>query len=159
MELFQQVPYRLMSAESVVNKETGASVNMDSNTVLLYCFMDARYKHFKRLGNEFFDNQDYFALRLGVSSRTVVTLIKKLVDVGLVKKSVLRTRGSQHSNKYEVEDIYSGKFSIVQPEGFKEAWCSVADIPQKPNPNSYVAQVKPRYAKEVNPFDFEDDPF
>lgn len=98
-ELMKLVEVRLASDPERLLKLTPTSK-------LLYRYMLDRYQHFDRLERKFFDNQEAMAEAIGVTSRTVLNIIKDFVEFGLVQKTATKTVGAAHSNAYVVLDIF-----------------------------------------------------
>lgn len=98
-ELMRLTEVRLTSDPTKVLKLTPASK-------MLYRYMLDRYQHFTRLNKQFFDNQEALAEAIGVTSRTVLNLIKDMVEFGLITKKATKTFGAAHSNSYVVLDIF-----------------------------------------------------
>ena len=98
-ELMKLVEVRLASDPERLLKLTPTSK-------LLYRYMLDRYQHFDRLERKFFDNQEAMAEAIGVTSRTVLNIIKDFVEFGLVQKTATKTVGAAHSNAYIVLDIF-----------------------------------------------------
>lgn len=97
---------QLLKTKTVLNKETNIQVELNGNMKILYRYMLDRFLFFKSLGNEFYDNQDELAYNLAMSKRTIVSLIKSLLDVGLVEKKTARYSGVNNSNSYIIHDMF-----------------------------------------------------
>lgn len=123
-------------------------LRMTPTSKLLYRYMWDRYKHFEMLGKKFFDNQDNIAEAMGVTSRTVLNLIKDMVEFGLVQKTATKTIGAAHSNSYVVLDIFDKSQFITNSTG--KLYDKYA------NKSEYKSVVtKPSTKVNIN---YEDDP-
>lgn len=144
-----EIPYitfekELLKIRAIVCVTSSVRLEMTGNLKILYRYMLDRYLFFYSLGNAFYDNQDDLADSLGMTKRTIVTLIKNLVDVGLIEKRTSRFAGANNSNAYIVYDIFD-----------KTKFNTAAAI------KSCVPKVvkKAPHKKVIVQDDFDDEPF
>lgn len=144
--------------KSKVDKEgKPLSLELTGNLKILYQYMLDRYCFFSSNNKEFFDNQDDIAENIAMSKRTVVNLLKELVEIGLVVKTTKRIQGSMHSNAYVVLDIFDDSIFVTGSPLKK----SLIVSKEKPQQKQVVPQPRPVQHVVKKPIvvgNFYDDP-
>ena len=75
----------LLKVVQVKNVMTGESVEWTHVHTILFLYMQDRYKHFKNLGKEFYDNQENIAQETGIPLRSLSRKMKELYRIGAVR--------------------------------------------------------------------------
>lgn len=106
---FIKFEYEFLKLKQVTNTKTGEMLQLTANMKILYKYIFSRYKFFDGGRGEYFENQDVIAEAVGLSSRTIITLLQQLTDVGLVEKRYTKVQGAMHSLAYKVNDLFNEK--------------------------------------------------
>ena len=102
----------------VKNVMTGESVEWTHVHTILFLYMQDRYKHFKNLGKEFYDNQEDIAQETGIPLRSLSRKMKELYRIGAVRAEKKKIGGYLKSNAYTVLDVFSvPMFEAVTADG------------------------------------------
>lgn len=96
----------LLKVVQVKNVMTGESVEWTHVHTILFLYMQDRYKHFKKMGNEFFDNQESIAQETGVPLRSLSRRMKELYKIGAIRVEKKKMGGYLQSNAYTVLDVF-----------------------------------------------------
>lgn len=111
---FLRYERNLLSALSVTNNLTGVDYKITGNEKIVYRYMLERFQFFLSKGGKYFDNQADIQVECGMSLRTVQRAIYRLTDIGLVKLKTERLDrcGARLKNFYEVENVFTSKFTL-----------------------------------------------
>lgn len=101
-EAFCQIPKEMMRATHWVSKTTGQQFKLTGTQKIIWVHMVDRYKFFKSLGNDWFDDQEDIAKNTGCDVSTVKGFIKQLVEHGYMVVERKKLRGFVSSNSYEI---------------------------------------------------------
>lgn len=155
-EQYIQTPKRLLKATHARNNGVLVELTPTIKTVWIYMF--ERWSFFKSGNKEYFENQESIAGELGLDRRTLIRMFPKLEEAGIIK--VFKQKvvgGKKESNRYtfildplKCELLCNG--AVLKESDFP------LGKPQTP-PKAVQEVKKQAYVKEVNPFDFDDDPF
>ena len=108
----------LLKVVQVKNVMTGESVEWTHVHTILFLYMQDRHKHFKNLGNEFYDNQENIAHETGISLASLKRRLKELYRIGAVRVEKKKLNGFLHSNAYTVLEVFSvPMFEAVTADG------------------------------------------
>ena len=111
---FLRYERNLLSALSVTNNITGIEYKITGNEKIIYRYMLERFQFFLSKGGKYFDNQTDIQVECGMSLRTVQRAIYRLIEIGLVKLKTERLDrcGARLKNFYEVENVFTSKFTL-----------------------------------------------
>ena len=111
---FLRYERNLLSALSVTNNLTGVDYKITGNEKIVYRYMLERFQFFLSKGGKYFDNQTDIQVECGMSLRTVQRAIYRLIEIGLVnlKTERLDHCGARLKNFYEVENVFTSKFTL-----------------------------------------------
>lgn len=135
-EAFCQIPKEMMRATHWISKTTGQQFKLTGTQKIIWVHMVDRYKFFKSLGNEWFDDQEDIAKDAGCDVSTVKGFIKQLVEHGYMAVERKKLRGFVYSNSYKIVaplDLYNRGGSGARPEqSFNAAATSTTSIASAP---------------------------
>ncbi|WP_282353048.1 hypothetical protein [Pseudomonas sp. PS01303] len=101
-EEFCKIPKEMMRATHWVSKTTGQQFKFTGTQKIIWVYMVDRYKFFKSLGNDWFDDQEDIAKNTGCDVSTVKGFIKQLLEHGYMVVERKKLRGFVSSNSYEI---------------------------------------------------------
>lgn len=108
----------LLKVVLVKNLMSGEMVEWSYSHTILFLYLKDRHDHFKRIGNEFFDNQEQIALDIGLSIASLKRKMRDLYRLGAVRVEKKKMGGFINSNSYTVLDIFSSPmFESITVDG------------------------------------------
>ena len=131
----------LLKVVQVKNVMTGESIEWTHIHTILFLYMQDRHKHFKKMGNAFYDNQENIAQETGISLASLKRRLKELYRIGAVRVEKKKLSGFLNSNAYVVLDVFHAPmFEAVTADGeilekFTEAKEAVK-VPSYRNPEN-----------------------
>ncbi|WP_306494182.1 helix-turn-helix domain-containing protein [Pseudomonas sp. W4I3] len=101
-EQFFQITHEMLRATHWVSKTTGESFMLTGDQKNMWVWMESRYRFFRSLGNDWFDNQHDIAAATGCDPSTVKRFIAKLAQHGYIEVECQKGRGFIRSNRYKI---------------------------------------------------------
>lgn len=102
-ESFKKYPTSLFKATEITSNK--GKLVVDHNIKAVYLYMLLRSDFFKQTEDVFYENQDQIALNCGLSRRTVIRIIQKLQEFGILEVNKVRLRSGALSNNYVVHHV------------------------------------------------------
>lgn len=144
----------LLKVAIVRNLMSGEIVEWSHAHTILFLYLKDRYDHFKRLGNEFFDNQESISFNCGMKLTATKYRLNDLTRVGALLVNKKRIQGFVYSNSYTVLDIFSSPmFEVATVDG--EVMEKSTEVQNK----GFVTKPAPKVHTPSNIYDDDEAPF
>lgn len=101
-EQFCKLAHDMMRATHWTSRTTGEQFKLSGDQKVMWTWMEKRYKFFRSIGKDWFDNQDDIAVSTGCDPSTVKRFISKLTQHGYIEVERQKGRGFIRSNKYKI---------------------------------------------------------
>ncbi|WP_421534755.1 DUF6945 domain-containing protein [Pseudomonas marginalis] len=101
-ETFCKLTHEIMKATHWTSRATGEQFKLTGDQKIMWAWMEKRYKFFRSIGKDWFDNQEEIAAATGCDTSTVKRFITKLTQHGYIEVQRQKGRGFIRSNNYKI---------------------------------------------------------
>ncbi|NWC99756.1 hypothetical protein HX869_13500 [Pseudomonas sp. P7779] len=118
-EQFCKLTHEMMRATHWTSRTTGEQFKLTGDQKVMWTWMEKRYKFFRSLGKDWFDNQEDIAESTGCDPSTVKRFISRLTQHGYIEVEHQKGRGFIRSNKYKILaplQVHASKTSVSPSE-------------------------------------------
>lgn len=166
-DTFCKAPHTLLQAKHIISRATGERLTFNAQDKILWVWMKDRHDHFKRLGNDWFDNQADIAYACSCDLSTVKRFIAKMTTHSYLMIEKRRIHGCAFSNSMIIthdlilapvapyKAIPKPVVAVVAPEHERVPEYAPIALPNVAKPRPAPA-LKPMIAPPVQDLDDDD---